>query len=125
LLQEQGLYLANFNLLKAQKYDEAIRGFRSQLDQYPQGSFADNAWYWLGECYYIKHDLDKSAQSFQSLLSRFPASPKVPDATLKLGVVYLDQKKNADGKAMLRKVLQDYPNSNAAALARARLDQIR
>lgn len=123
--QEQSVYLANFNLLKSGKMDESIKGFRSELDQYPQGSFSDNAWYWLSEAYYVKHDYTNATQAVQSLLSRFPASPKVPDATFKLGLIQLEQNKKAEGKATLQKVIQNYPNSSAANQARTRLAQIK
>lgn len=119
--QEEAQYSASFSQLKTQHYDEAIRGFRAMLDQYPQGNYADNAWYWMGEAYYVKHDLNSSLQSFQSLLDRFPASPKVPDALLKVGLINIDLKKNEQGRAVLQRVVREFPNSKAADVARSKL----
>jgi tol-pal system protein YbgF len=119
--QEDAQYTASFNQLKAQHYDEAIRGFRAMLDQFPQGNYADNAWYWMGEAYYVKHDLNSALQSFQSLLDRFPASPKVPDALLKVGLIDLELKKTEQGRAVLQRVVREFPNSKAADLARSKL----
>lgn len=122
--QEEALYQATFAQLKAGKYDDAIRGFRQMLDQYPQGSYADNAWYWLGETYYFKRDLPSSLQSFNSLLQRFPASPKVPDALVKVGKIYVETKKTAQAKEAFQRVIRDFPKSNAASVARSELSQL-
>jgi TolA-binding protein len=92
--QEEIAYKSNLALLQAGRYDEAIRGFRSMLDQYPQGSYADNAWYWLGQTYNVKGDYANSAQAYQALIQRF------------------------------QKVLRDFPNSRAASMASSQLSQL-
>lgn len=122
--QENAAYNANIALLQASKYDDAIRGFRGQLDQYPQGSYADNAWYWLGQTYSVKSDYASAAQSYQTLLQRFPNSTKVPDAMLSLGMVDLKLNKAAEAKAMFQKVIREYPNSRAASMANGQLSQL-
>jgi tol-pal system protein YbgF len=119
--QEEALYANNLNLLKNGRYDDAAKGFRDMLDQYPQGNYADNAWYWMGEAYYVKRDFNDAQQSFQSLVDRFPASPKVPDALLKIGLINLEQKKTSQGKAVLQRIVKEFPNSKAADVARSKL----
>jgi len=54
--EEERAYLGTFDLLKNGKYDEAVKGFRSMLDQWPQGRYADNGWYWMGEAQLVKRD---------------------------------------------------------------------
>jgi tol-pal system protein YbgF len=122
---EEALYLKSFDQLKAGKYDDAIRGFRSMLGKYPQGSFADNGWYWTGESYRVKGDDANALKAYQSLLTQFPASPKVPDALLKTGMIYQAQQKNAPARDAFQKVLKQYPNSSAAGQARTRLAQLK
>lgn len=122
---EEALYLKSFDSIKTGKYDDAIRGFRGMLDKYPQGNYSDNAWYWMGESYYVKRDYPNALQSYRSLLEKFPASPKVPDALLKTGIVQQEQKKNDQARAAYQRVLKEYPNSQAATLARGRLDQLK
>jgi tol-pal system protein YbgF len=123
--QEDAVYKSNLALLQGGHYDDAIRGFRGMLDDYPQGSFADNAWYWLGQTYTVKGDYPSAAQSYQSLLQRFPNSTKVPDATLSLGMVDLKLNKREEAKAMFQKVVREYPNSRAASMASGQLSQLR
>ena len=122
---EEALYLKSFDQLKAQKYDEAISGFKAMLVKYPQGNYSDNAWYWSGESQYIKKDYPSAITSYRSLLEKFPLSPKVPDALLKTGIILQDQKKNDQAKAAYNRVIKEFPNSSAATQARSRLSQIR
>lgn len=122
---EEAIYLKSFDQLRGGKYDAAITGFRSMLGKYPQGNYADNAWYWMGESYHVKGDDNNALKSYQSLLQQFPASPKVPDALLKTGVIYQGQQKSAQARDAYQKVLKQYPSSSAAAQARTRLAQIK
>jgi len=121
--EEQAAYLKAFEFLKAGKYDSAISGFNSMLGKWPQGSFADNAWYWLGESQYVKRQYKQALDSYAALIERFPASPKVPDALFKSGLTQAELKQTDQAKASWRRVMKDYPNSNAAGLARQRLAQ--
>lgn len=122
--EEERAYLGTFDLLKNGKYDEAIRGFRSMLDQWPQGRYADNGWYWMGEAQMVKRDYAGAANSFQSLVQGFPSSPKVADGLYKLGLSQIELKKPVDAKSALQRVIRDYPSTNAANLAKQKLDQL-
>lgn len=120
--EEEAAYLRTFELLKNARYDEAIAGFSEMQTRWPQGRYADNALYWLGESHYVKRDYDKALESFRSLMERFPASPKVPDALLKIGLAQFELKQNDDAKSTLQKLIADHPASNAARLAQQRLE---
>lgn len=122
---EEAAYLAAFDALQKGKYDDALRGFRAQLEQWPSGKFADAALYWSGEAFYVKSDYKSAQGAFQGVLQRFPQSVKAPDATLKLGLSQLELKQTADGKATLQRVVRTYPNTSAARLAQQRLDSVK
>lgn len=122
--EEERAYLGTFDLLKNGKYDEAVKGFRGMLDQWPQGRYADNGWYWMGEAQLVKRDYSGAAASFQSLADRFPTSPKIADGLYKLGLCQAELKRNNEARASLQRVLREYPNTNAANLAKQKLDQI-
>ena len=120
---EEATYLAVFEQLKAGKYDSSIAGFRDLLKRWPQGRYADNAWYWLGESYFIKKNYDAALDSFRSLRKQFPNSGKAPDALFKIGLCQAEKNQKGEARASWQKVLADYPNSSAAGLARQRLEQ--
>lgn len=122
--EEERAYLGTFDLLKNGKYDEAIRGFGSMLDQWPQGRYADNALYWMGEAQLIKRDYAGAAGSFQGVADRFPSSAKMADSLYKLGVSQFELKRNPEARAAWQRVIREYPNTNAANLAKQKLDQL-
>jgi tol-pal system protein YbgF len=123
--EEEAAYLATFEKLRAGRYDESVAGFRDQLQRWPEGQYADNAWYWQGEALYAKKDYDGALQSFKSLLERFPASAKVPDAMLKIGMAQIEKKQKAEAKATLQQLVEQHPDSSSADVARRRLEQLK
>lgn len=120
--EEEAAYVQAFERLKNGNYDEALGGFGEQLKLWPDGRFAVNALYWSGEAYAAKRDFENARDSFLKLLERFPAADKAPDAQFKLGVAEWELKRPDPAKAAWQKVITDFPQSNAAGLARQRLD---
>ena len=120
----QAAYDVAFKALRAGDYVQASRQFRSFIQQYPNHALTPNAYYWLGESYYVTMNYPVALESFQRLLSQFPQSDKAPDALLKVGYSQLELKQNAAAKATLSSVTTKYPGSKAASLAQERLQRI-
>jgi tol-pal system protein YbgF len=120
----QSAYDAAFKALRGGDYAQASRGFRSFIQQYPDSALTPNAWYWLGESYYVTMNYPVALEAFQRLLSQFPQSEKAPDALLKVGYSQLELKQDDAGKATLQSVASKYPNSRAASLAQERLHRM-
>jgi tol-pal system protein YbgF len=120
----QAAYDAAFQALRGGDYAQASRGFRSFIQQYPSNTLTPNAWYWLGESYYVTMNYPVALEAFQRLLAQFPQSEKAPDALLKVGYSQLELKQTDAGKATLQQVTSKYPNSRAASLAQERLRRL-
>lgn len=120
----QASYDVAFKAIRAGDYVQASREFRSFIKQYPNHPLTPNAWYWLGESYYVTTNYPVALESFQQLLSQFPQSEKAPDALLKVGYSQLELKQNAAAKTTLTQVTTKYPGSKAASLAKERLQRI-
>jgi len=121
----QAVYQKAFNTLKEGKYPEAIKEFKSFVAAYPTGEYADNAYYWLAEAYYVNRDFNASRDTFRKVIKDFPQSTKVPDALLKLGFIEYDTGQKANAKELLTEVVKRYPDSSAAKMAEKRLDKMR
>ena len=119
--EEQTVYAQSFDALKAGSYSVAITGFKDFLSSYPSSPLAENAQYWLGEAYYVTHDLNSANTAFKAVLSKYPDGRKGPDAMLKLGFTQLEQKNVSEGRSTLQQVVQKYPNTDAAKRASDRL----
>src|SRR5688572_2619982 len=71
---EAAAYGAAFDSLKAGDYVASARGFHAFLEAYPNAALAPNAWYWLGESYYVTQNYPLAAEAFDTLLTHFPES---------------------------------------------------
>jgi tol-pal system protein YbgF len=120
----QAAYDVAFKSMRAGNYVEASRQFRSFTQQYPDQALTPNAWYWLGESYYVTTNYSVALTSFQQLLSQFPQSEKAPDALLKVGYSQLELKQFDAAKATLKEVTARYPGSKVASLAKERLQRL-
>lgn len=118
---EQAAYSAAFAALRSGNYVDSARGFQAYLRDYPGGALAPNAWYWLGESYYVTQNFPIALKSFESLLSQFPDSAKAPDALLKRGYCQIEMAQPGPGSQTLNRVINEYPGTDAARLAASRL----
>ena len=83
---ERTAYNAAFDVLKAGDYVQSAQQFQQFLTDYPAGTYAPNALYWLGESYYVTQNYALAQQQFQALLDRYPTHDKAPGALLKVGL---------------------------------------
>lgn len=118
---EQAAYNAAFKSLQAGDYVTASRGFRTFTQTYPQSALAPNAFYWLGESYYVTQNYQVSLDTFQNLLKTYPNSEKAPDALLKIGYCQAEMKHYDAAQTTLKSVIKKYPGTTVARLAQSRL----
>ncbi|VAW88187.1 TPR repeat containing exported protein; Putative periplasmic protein contains a protein prenylyltransferase domain [hydrothermal vent metagenome] len=123
-LQEQSDYQKALDLLMAGSYEEAIAAFSSFLQYYPNGEYQMNAQYWLGEAYYVSRYFDQAIEAFSQVIADKTAR-KRPDAMLKSGYSFYEQKRWPECRELLQQLIADYPQSTAAGLAEQRLQMLR
>jgi tol-pal system protein YbgF len=121
---ERDLYRDAFELLKTRDYAAARGAFSEMVERYPQGQFADNGRYWLGEIGYVTQDYAAAKTEFGQLVTNYPLSPKVPSAMLKLGYVAYEQDELSEARRLLEEVVQRFPESTESRLAQGRLDRM-
>lgn len=121
---EQASYDVAFNLLKEGRYPQAADAFTRFLQQYPSSRLAPNAQYWLAESQYVARNYDASLIEFKKVVAQYPGNSKIPDALLKIGYIYGEKQQWTDAKTALDRVIQEYPGSGAADLARQRLNRL-
>ncbi|HET9695177.1 MAG TPA: tol-pal system protein YbgF [Steroidobacteraceae bacterium] len=120
---ESAVYGEAFAAMKAGRYEEAARGFQTYLAKYPRGPRADNATYWLGEAQLMQQQYEAALKSFQAV-SAFPESRRLAEAMLKVGDCQAALKAFKNARASYEKVVSTYPESEAAAQARMRIEKL-
>ena len=122
---ERKHYEMAFNLLKNGHYDQAVAAFRAFLETFPNGRFADNAQYWLGEASYVQGRFADALTEFDKVIKNFPASPKRADAMLKMGYTYQELGDQEQSTVLLNEVIKNFPDATAAKLAKKRLQDLK
>ncbi|WP_022950368.1 tol-pal system protein YbgF [Leucothrix mucor] len=122
--QEQSAYDAAFAKVKTQPA-VSIALFRDFLKTYPSSSLAANAQYWLGEVMYGSRNYQGAIDEFVAVLQSYQNSPKAPDAAIKLGFSFYEMKNWVYARRTFEDVIRNFPSTNAAVLAEARLDKMK
>jgi len=81
------LYDKGMELMKQGKFDEARELFAKFINEYPQSELADNAQYWMGECFYSQKRFEEAKETFEGVSEHFPFGNKVPMHYTKLHFV--------------------------------------
>ncbi len=117
----QVAYNQALSTYNAGKYVEARAAFDDYLKRFPKSSLAANALYWKGETYYSQKNYPQAIMTFKDVAQKYPKHSKVPAAMLKTGMAYEMSGDRDNAEFYLRALVDDFPNSAPATLARKRL----
>ncbi len=109
---------------KHNNYDKGIVLFNSVVKDHSKHDLADNALYWVGECYYAQKKYSDAISTFQNVLKKYPEGSKIPDSLLKTGYSYLALNDKENARVYLKQVIQNYPFSTAGNKAEETLKRI-
>jgi tol-pal system protein YbgF len=117
-------------------YPLAISGFREFLRRFPDAPQADAAQYWIGESYFslarasasagqAEQALRQAVAEFQKVITNYPRGSKVPTALYKEALALLELKQPALARQRLQYLVEHFPQSEEAPLAKDRLAQMK
>jgi tol-pal system protein YbgF len=113
----------------------AIPAFREFVRRFPDSPLADSAQYAIGESHFsmaraastagqpdkAKEELEQAVQEFRKVIVNYPRGSKVPTALYKEALALAELKQTALAQARLEYLLQHFPQSEEAPLAKERL----
>lgn len=111
------VYLQAFGDYASGRYQVAILGFETFLQRFPNNSYASNAQFWLGDCYFNQQQYPLAIQEFERVLSKYPSAPKNPDALLKIAIAQLQLGATEQARRAIDTLKQHYPKSTATQKA--------
>jgi len=115
------LYRSAYEDYMRGNYDLASQGFSEYLRRWPTTDLADNAQYWIGECYDAQDRVEEALDAFSQVLEQYPSSDKAAAAQLKKGLLYLKTGDQGQGVIHLQYVVYEHPGTKEADLAREKL----
>ncbi len=89
----------------------AIDDFEMLIRNDSQNDLADNAQYWIGECYYALDEYSRAIESFRKVMN-YTDSNKADAAQLKIGYSYLNSGDKNNGYNELERLLEMFPDSS-------------
>ncbi len=120
-LSTEELYDEGLRLYNAENYSSARAAFELLIDKSPDHKLADNALYWVAETYYAHTQYTKAIEIFSDVAKRYPDGNKTPDSLLKIGYSYLELEDSVEAKKAFNRLIDLYPDTQAAGRARERL----
>ncbi len=98
------------NLYFQKDFHGAIESFKVLIDREPQGAYADNSQYWIGECFYSLEDYGQAIEEFQKVF-QFPENNKSDHALFKIAISYQQMGDGQRARANMNRFILDYPES--------------
>jgi tol-pal system protein YbgF len=119
------LYNQAYTDYNQMRYPLAISGFKDVIERYPESDLADNAQYWIGECYLAQRRFKEALTAFDTVLSRFPDSNKLPEASYRKATALEALGQREEAIEQLELVIVQFPRTLVERIARERLKKLR
>jgi tol-pal system protein YbgF len=119
----EALYEEAYSLFTAKKYPEARERFILFTKTYPEHKLIGNAYFWLGETYFVEKNYESAILSYEEVL-KYKDSPKVSSAMLKQALAFIEIEDKKTAISVLKELVEKYPDSEQAPLARKKLDEL-
>tara|TARA_R110000868_G_scaffold144412_1_gene363579 strand:- start:24195 stop:25109 length:915 start_codon:yes stop_codon:yes gene_type:complete len=106
-------------------FDGAQDGFESFVQDHPDDARASEAWYWLGETFFVRNNYADAADAYIASLRSKADGERAPDALVRLAASLhgLGQTQNACDT--LARFGREFPNASAASRDRAARESVR
>jgi len=122
--EEVARYREAYAAWRQDELQACVEGFRDFLQTFESSPYADDALYWMADCYTRLGDLEKAILRFDDVVKRFPEGNKAPDALFRQGEVLLElgPAYQQAARDVFERVVSEYPDSPRADEARRQLE---
>lgn len=117
-------YDSAFTLVRRSEYPTAIDGFRRYLADCGDQPDAENAYYWVGECYYAQEKYTEAVAEYQHLVTTYPNSANLGRAIYKLARCQQELGNSSDARELFQQLVDDYAGTLEADQASERLKDL-
>ena len=119
------LYNGAYSKLSKGDFKASREEFKKFLELFPQTEYSDNAQFWIGESYYREKRYEEAIIEFEEVIKKYPQGNKVPDAQLKQAFSFIALNDTNSAKLLLGKIINQYPDSDQAAIAQAKIKSLK
>ncbi len=105
-------------------YELAMDGFKIYRQQFFDSPLADDALYWIGECYFSLRKYSEAIGEFNTLIFNYPQGNNIPAAYLKKGMSYAELGKKDEAISVFKLLINKYPNDEEAKIAQQKIKEL-
>lgn len=105
-------------------FELAIDGFKIYQEQFPDSPLADDALYWIGECYFSQKKFNEAITSFNDLVLNYPRGDKIAAAYLKKGICYMELGKKEEALLVFKLLIGKYPLEEETKIAQQKIKEL-
>ncbi len=121
-LDYKQLYQAAVEQFQRKNYEVARSQFEAFLKAYPKTELSDNAQFWLAECYYAQANYQRAILEYDAVRKNYPNGNKVPASYWKMSLAFERMGNREVAQSFLKELVEKYPESPEAGLARDKLN---
>ena len=119
-IEPKDVYQRAYNMLSKGNYEAAEVAFIKFIKDYSDHSLTSNAYYWLGESFYVRKKYIQAAQNFAAGYKRFPKGSKASAQLLKLGISLYALNKNKEACSTFAKLNKEFTDLPLSISSRAK-----
>ncbi|MFB0565054.1 MAG: tol-pal system protein YbgF [Candidatus Aminicenantaceae bacterium] len=123
-LSPQEVYNMALSDYRNGNFQLAIDGFKIYINQFSDSPFADNAQYWIGECFFSQGKFEEAIEEFNNLILNYPNGDKVPGAYLKKGISFIELGRKEEALSAFKLLISKYPLSEETKIAQQKMKEL-
>ena len=102
----------------------AQRAFRQFVEEHPNHARTPDAYFFLADILVQEGDSEAALEAFSEVQARFPSSSRVPDALYRMALLQIEAGDVDEARALLQRIVNTYPDTAIALIARDKLEEI-
>ncbi len=102
----------------------ARMGLEEIVERFPNHELTPSARYYLADILVQEDNLEEAIEMFLQVPEFHPDAERVPDAMYRVGLLYRELGDSSEARSYLERVVNTWPDSDAASMARRTLDEM-
>ena len=123
-LSPQEVYNTAYTDYLKGNFDLATEGFRIYREQFQESPLADNALFWIGECFFSQKKFEEAIGHFDELILNYPQSDKIAAAYLKKGLGLMETGRKEEAISVFKLLVGKFPLENETKVAQQKIKDL-
>lgn len=120
----QRMYNTSLADFTAGQWALCIEGFNQYVNAFPRNDLADDAQWYIGECYQQDGKFAEAVDAYNRVIANYPKGDRVPDAYYKRGVALSAMGQSDRARESFETLMKNFPDHDMARMAKQQLDRL-